>query len=327
MAVDAVVTWVDGFDQEHIKKRQKHLNALEKTPYAESLHPTRFNSLDEITYCLRSLIHFAPWLRTIYVVTDGQMPPIVTAWQGTSLANRIKIIDHRDIFKDFEVYLPTFNSLSIEAMLWRIPGLSERFIYLNDDCMLLRPLQETDFFREGLPVLRGEWKTQSVHKWDYFFKKTLACILPRVFRLKALPPHRVFQEKSARVAGYEKKFLHLPHAPFPLLKQTFADFFKENPGLFLKNLNYPLRDPEQFWIISLVYHLEMKCKQLSLDNLLKVVTVHATHHAWPKIKSKLERACRDPNITFACIQSLDQGTPDIQNALRTWLNKCIPEVI
>lgn len=326
MVVDAVVTWVDGSDVEHIKKRQTYLKSYQINASDDSVAPTRFNSSGEINYCLRSLLHFAPWVRTIYVVTDGQIPSIVTALQKTSYANCIKIIDHREIFKGFEQYLPTFNSLSIESMLWRIPGLSEQFIYLNDDCVLLRPVQKKDFFCEGLPVVRGEWKPQHAHKWGGFLKQGLARFLPNIFPLKPIAPHRRYQENSAKLAGYHHKFLHMHHVPFPLVKQIFADYFKDHPEIFLQNLNYPVRSTEQFWSISLAYHLEMKENKRAINNTLKAVSVHTTHHSWPKIKSKLARARRDQAIAFACIQSLDQATPEVRQALLAWLDVCIPNM-
>ncbi len=316
MVVDAVVTWVDGSDVLHIKKRQTYLKSIYKdTPSDDSVAPTRFNSSGEINYCLRSLLHFAPWLRTIYVVTDGQVPSIITALQGTSYEDRIKIIDHREIFKNFEEYLPTFNSLSIESMLWRIPGLSEQFIYLNDDCALLRPVEPTDFFLEGLPVVRGMWKTQHAHKWRTYFSS------------KPIAPHRQYQENSAKLAGYTHKFLHLPHVPFPLVKQVFADYFEAHPDIILKNLHDRVRSPGQFWSISLVYHLGLRDKHLVINNALQAVSVHTTHHAWPKIQSRLARAHRNSRILFICIQSLDQATSAVRHALVTWLDAHIPKII
>ena len=50
------------------------------------------------------------------------------------------VVDHREVFAGYEQFLPTFSSRAIESMLWRIPDLSERFLYLNDDFMLLRPV-------------------------------------------------------------------------------------------------------------------------------------------------------------------------------------------
>ncbi|NEE43709.1 sugar phosphotransferase, partial [Streptomyces sp. SID8455] len=76
--VDAVYTWVDGADPEWIRRRA---GALGRTDYHEqAVSAARFTSRDELRYSLRSLYQFAPWLRTIYLVTDGQVP----AWLETS---------------------------------------------------------------------------------------------------------------------------------------------------------------------------------------------------------------------------------------------------
>ncbi|MCH9755667.1 MAG: Stealth CR1 domain-containing protein [Gammaproteobacteria bacterium] len=314
MVIDAVVTWVDGADEAHLKKRLNYLKSIQNNTFdVEAALPTRFDSSGEIDFCLRSLLKFAPWLRTIYIVTDGQIPPILKTWQGTSYASRFKVVDHRDIFQGFQQYLPTFNSLTIESMLWRIPGLSEQFIYLNDDCILLRPLKTTDFFQDEKPVLRGRWKTQAAHKWDAKCKRLLGLTIPVI-------GHRLFQETSAHMAGFHKKFMYLPHVPFPLLKQTFVDFFNTKPEVLLKNIQYRLRHPEQFWSISLAYHLEIKQQQVVFDNRLREVSINPAHHTWHKIEAKLTRAAKDLNTVFACIQSLDQATPEVREQLIHWLN-------
>ena len=51
-------------------------------------------------------------------------------------------------------HLPTFSSPAIEAHLHRIPGLSKRFIYLNDDVMFGAPIWPEDFYtpRRGQKV-------------------------------------------------------------------------------------------------------------------------------------------------------------------------------
>ncbi len=326
MVVDAVVTWVDGADEAHRRKRLNYLKAIQKAPMDEAAYSTRFDSSGEIEFCVRSLLDFAPWLQTIYLVTDGQVPPIVYTLQGTAHAHRVRVVDHREIFRGFEQYLPTFNSLTIESMLWRIPGLSEQFIYLNDDCMLLRPVKEEDFFRDGRPIVRGSWKLRRNKQIGYKLKQRLSQHLPCVFTPKALSPHRCIQEKSAEMAGFHHKFLHLPHVPFPLKKQVFADFFAKNEDVLRKNLRYPLRDAEQFWCISWAYHWGIKNKQVELDNKGHGMTVHATHHAPSKIRRKLNKAQKDANTIFACVQSLDQGAVEVRDVLLSWLEENIPKI-
>ena len=51
----------------------------------------------------------------------------------------------QDIFVN-QSHLPTFSSPAIESHVFRIPGLSERFLYLNDDVMFGQPIWPDDFY-------------------------------------------------------------------------------------------------------------------------------------------------------------------------------------
>ena len=155
-AVDAVVLWVDGDDPRHRERLEACLSSIGGAR-PESAAPTRFRSVGEIDYCLRSLLRFAPWLRRIHVLTDRQEPRIFLRRDRWSAALREKLVlvDHAAAFAGFEECLPTFDSHSIATAIHRIPGLSEHHVYVNDDMVLLRPLAPEDWFRDGLPVLRG----------------------------------------------------------------------------------------------------------------------------------------------------------------------------
>ena len=48
-------------------------------------------------------------------------------------------------------YLPTFSSHPIELNMHRIRGLSEQFVYFNDDTFIINKMEPEDFFRNGLP--------------------------------------------------------------------------------------------------------------------------------------------------------------------------------
>jgi len=74
---------------------------------------------------LRSLEKFFPTHGHVYIVTDGQTP----AWLQAS--HRLTVIDHRDLLSS--ATRGVFDSGHIESYLHHIPGLSEHFIYLNDD--------------------------------------------------------------------------------------------------------------------------------------------------------------------------------------------------
>jgi hypothetical protein len=143
--VDAVITWVDGADPAHRAKLGAYLGKDAARPSA-SADPTRFGDCGEIEYCIASLLRFAPWLRHIHIVSDAQTPALIARLRGSTFADRVRVVDHRVIFAGHEEFLPTFSSLSIETMLWRIPGLAERFIYLNDDFQVFATRVGRGFF-------------------------------------------------------------------------------------------------------------------------------------------------------------------------------------
>eukprot|EP01084_Bolivina_argentea_P320331 555782_1 len=101
----------------------------------------RYRDNEELRYSLRSVWQFAPWIRNIYIITNGQVP----AW--INLDNpKIWIVAHDDIYKN-KSHLPTFASPSIEANIHRIPGLSKKFLYLNDDVMFGNDIYPDDFWK------------------------------------------------------------------------------------------------------------------------------------------------------------------------------------
>ena len=53
--------------------------------------------------------------------------------------------DLQDIFQNHS-HLPTFSSPAIETHIHRIPGLSQKFIYLNDDVMFGKDVWPDDFY-------------------------------------------------------------------------------------------------------------------------------------------------------------------------------------
>lgn len=148
MDIDAVYTWVDGNDPVWKEKKAIRLKELGRPVPITANHDSRFIQHDELKYSLRSLYRFAPWIRKVYIVTDNQIP----SWFDVK-NDWVKIVDHTEIFEDHSA-LPTFNSNAIETRLHRIPGLSENYLYFNDDFFLGRPCTKRDFFsKDGKPFV------------------------------------------------------------------------------------------------------------------------------------------------------------------------------
>ncbi len=139
-AIDFVIVWVDGQDDRWRKQRAAFQTEISKGDDSEE----RYRDWGLLRYWFRGAERFAPWVRKIHFVTWGHIP----LWLNVNHP-KLHIVKHEDyIPKEF---LPTFNSHVIEMYLHRIKGLSERFVYFNDDMFMIRPLCQTDFFKGGKP--------------------------------------------------------------------------------------------------------------------------------------------------------------------------------
>ena len=144
--IDIVYTWVDGSDPDWKSRKARvesarlgDADAIDHTGLAEY----RFASHEELLYSLRSVALYAEWANHVFIVTDRQIP------QWLDVTNpRVTVVDHREIFADLAA-LPTFNSHAIESQLHHIPGLSEHYVYMNDDLFLGRPVAPSLFFESN----------------------------------------------------------------------------------------------------------------------------------------------------------------------------------
>ena len=94
----------------------------------------------ELKYSLRSVDIYAPWVNKIYILMNIKKTP---SWIKDN--NKIIIVEHSDTFPSSK-YLPNFNSNAIETTIANIKGLSEHYIYFNDDIFLGKKTKYTDFF-------------------------------------------------------------------------------------------------------------------------------------------------------------------------------------
>ena len=139
MDIDFVITWVDGGDPDWLAEKAKYAPDT-----GNDDRPVRYREWGLLPYWFRGVEKNAPWVRKIHFVTWGHLPP----WLDTSNP-KLHIVNHRDFIP--EEYLPTFCSDTIELFMHRIDGLSEHFVYFNDDMFCIAPLKEDDFFHKGLP--------------------------------------------------------------------------------------------------------------------------------------------------------------------------------
>lgn len=311
--IDAVITWVDGADPVH---REKRLKALKKTDNSEvnslpsGTDKTRFSNNDEIKYCIRSIVKFAPWINNIYIITDNQRPKFLT--DEYMDANNIKIIDHKDIFRGYEWALPTFNTRSIQTAMWRIPDLAPRFISFDDDFVLGKRVEKDDFFIGNKPVLQGSWhKIKSYGplrlKWNQYFSK----LTKKLFGITR-SMHTLLQVRSAQLAGFKDRYFYVPHIPHPIIKQTLVDFFEEQPHVFDENIKYAFRSIEQISTVFLANHLDIKKNVAVLNKKTDYMMVHGEMDISFMLKRKL-RKINEGKLKYICIQSMEEFKPKQRN--------------
>jgi hypothetical protein len=168
--VDMVFTYVDGADPAHVEKRRR-FQALH--PESDLRHNTRadrnlevrFVNVGEIAVSVQSVVKYLTWVRTIFIVTDSQTPPVA---RPLLESGRVRVVDHEELLP--AAYLPTFSSRVIESFLHRIPGLSQVFLYNNDDYMHFSPVPRGAFFEvtpDGRVLLRLRVKQTAVQRLLY----------------------------------------------------------------------------------------------------------------------------------------------------------------
>lgn len=136
--IDFVVLWVDGNDPQW---RARYNQYRPEKPIGDA---ARYRDWGLLPYWFRAVEAYAPWVNKVYFVTSGELPD----WLNLSNPKLVHV-KHEDFIP--AQYLPTFSSNAIEINLHRIPGLSEHFVYFNDDMFLNAPIPSTYFFKHGLP--------------------------------------------------------------------------------------------------------------------------------------------------------------------------------
>ena len=86
--IDIVIPWVDGDDPVLAAKRRQYLTGKREDKHADVAAATRYCDLGEIFWCIDSINIFAPFIRKIFIVTDGQDPHLEE--HLTAVAERIQ---------------------------------------------------------------------------------------------------------------------------------------------------------------------------------------------------------------------------------------------
>ncbi len=230
--IDIVFSWVDGSSAEFQAQRAKRMKNYVVGSGDDS--PARFRQIDELKYALRSVHMYAPWIRRIFVATDSPRPP----WLADD--PRVTFVRSEEFFADTSV-LPTHNSQAVESQLHRIPGLSEHFLYSNDDMFFARPVRPEMFFSPGGismfiegPVRIGLGVNDDERSG---------------FENAARVNRRVLKERFGSVTTR-----HLEHVVTPLRKSVMAEMEIEFGDEFTATAASAFRASENISVTNSLYH-------------------------------------------------------------------------
>jgi len=305
--IDAVITWVDGRNEDHQRRRFEYMAKSRLPLHENATNPHRWACSDEILYCLQSIENHASWIRTIWIVVECEVPNLSSV--SEELRAKIKFAFHRDIFDGFTEVLPTFNSLSIESMIWRIDDLSERFIYFNDDVFLTAPLRPEDVFEGLTPVLRGKWVNLTEAEHNPSFRSD-----PSKF-------NHFMQINAAKIIGFDANSVFCAaHVAHPIRRSTMAQLFGHHQDLFKDNIAYRFRDLRQFLPQGLHNHACIAANDAIIQPSCDYLHIRSGQgkggppaETWAVLESVSNR-----EIKFLCVNDLPQLEEVIPEA-RDWL--------
>lgn len=153
--IDFVISWVDGNNEEWLSKRKKY-----KPSKGDDTRKRRVREWNNLQFLLRGIEKYAGWVNHVYLLTPGHYPK----WLNLDY-EKITVINQDTLFP--EKMVPSFNNCAVELLMYKIPGLSEHFVYFNDDMFLLKKAKPRDFFKNGLPLdTVGFAPTQADYKQD-----------------------------------------------------------------------------------------------------------------------------------------------------------------
>ena len=228
--IDIVIPWVDGSDKIWLEEKRKYDGSVGDD------RPIRYRDWELLRYWFRGVETFAPWIRTIHFVTYGHLP----VWMNTE--NKcLHIVNHRDFIP--AQYLPTYSANVIEMNMHRIEGLSEYFLYANDDMFFTAMTKETDFFKEGYPVDCPIENVQHFKKGgiDLIVANDLSILNGHFQKRKCIRKNILKWFSPKYKMGFFRNLYMMPfanfvgflnpHIIFPFRKSTFEDIWNAEPEL------------------------------------------------------------------------------------------------
>lgn len=229
--IDLVFPYVDSskitWQQAYSKATGKYYNNNEKQ---------RFYADGELLrYKLRATEKYMPWIRNVYMIVHDKLQ--VPEWINQE---NVIIVEHKDFIPN-EV-LPVFNSCAIEMFVHLIKGLSDYFIYSNDDMMPNGFLTPDDFFYQDYDgSIKVKNKLEILQMKEAQKRKRSYFVIARNSYKFANEIATVRKNRPLTEIEYPQ----VPHVSTPMLKDFNMAIYESLTDEILDSVT-PLRDFKNF---------------------------------------------------------------------------------
>lgn len=299
--IDFVVTWLDSNDPEWQKQYDFYKNA--KGDKGEG----RFREMNIFQYWFRAVEKYAPWVNKVYLVTNGKFPDWINHENP-----KLVLVRHEDYIP--KECLPTFNSCTIELHMHRIKGLSDHFVYFNDDMLLNAPVNPDYFFKDGLPCDFN--KETCLNVPIYTHKERFNIYMSMLADLGIVNAH-FNRWETVRKSPWRWFGLHLGfkglvmssilirqrlfvgfsnyHTEQAYLKSTFDEAWEQEPDFLRESCT---RFREEVIANPYLFRYWQLAKNQFYPKKRKSATIHITDR---RLTNDIEKALFNPNIASICI--------------------------
>ena len=328
--IDFVVTWVDGNDPAWQKEKAAHSdqkNAQALTSRIDSRN-VRYRDLGLLRYWFRGVEKFAPWVRKIHFVTWGHMPD----WLDIDNP-KLNVVRHEDFIP--KEFLPTFNSNAIEIHMHRIKGLSERFVYFNDDMFLIRRAEETDFFKGGKPcdilafqpivanpanpIMSHLLLNDALVISKYFDKRENVKKQPDKYFNPSYPPIYFFYN-MLELAFPKFTGFFSAHGPFSFCKQTFEELWEREDDQLRETSAHKFRSKD-----DLTIYLIREWQKLTGNFTAQNINKYFKYFDLAADNTELYRTIKTQKKKIVCIN--DANCPIDFDRISVELSKLFEEIL
>ena len=287
--IDIVYTWVDSSDKEWFQKKERYKNLNTEEIHDSSISSNRFANRDELKYSLRSIEKYLSGYKRIFIVVDGQKP----IWLKES--KELIVVNHKDLFPDKNI-LPVFNSHAIETVLHRIKGLSEHYLYINDDIIFGRAVDISLFFpKKG--ILSIFPSTSTYIPFGNINNKTLPV------DTAAINTRELLLQENLGFAVYKFK-----HTPLPQLKSLLFELEEMFAEKVLLTRENRFRNPQDISMTSSLLYNFSYFKNIIIKTKINYAYINLGLKNYLFILKKITTASTYKRPDVFCVNDVDSDS-------------------